>query len=172
MRQCTISLLMSRDLTHKFVKYFLAGHSASQWSFCSCGSTNRSHVCIFFSPKKIKNKSLFVCSTHEPRKNKKKIQKYLHSMSKADIIPIFKFDTSCTAETALTHPWSYCFCCLHNCICLRLYYQFLSISFFCLCSGSGLRYQFTCCPSSAGAVNSCLKHSPKLFFIDGGTGAR
>lgn len=77
----------------------------------------------------------------------------------------FKFESSYTAETAWMHPWSYCFCCIPKCICLWRYCQFLSISF-CLWSGNGLQFQFTCCPVFfAGGVNSCLKHSAKLLLL-------
>lgn len=71
----------------------------------------------------------------------------------------FEVESICTAGTAWTRPWSYCFCYNLN-VCLWRVPQYLLR----LWSGSGLQYQFTCCPRFAGAVNSCLKHSPKLLF--------
>lgn len=140
----------------KWLKSVLAGHSDSQRDFCSCAIPISSHICILSVQRN-------QCSSapHNQRGRTKRDQKKSSQHVKGRHHAQFERESSHTADAAWTHPWSYCLCSIPRCIHLVWSCQLLGISS-CLWAGNGLQYQFTCCASCAGAVNSCLKHSVKL----------
>lgn len=136
----------------KWVKSILAGHADSLWVFCSCASPIRSHICI---------QKITVSAPHN-QLGKTKKDKNIFTACQRQTSGSIQARVISHGRDCMNAPMI--FCCIPKCICLWWYCQFLSISFR-LWSANGLQYQFTCCPSFGEAVNSCLKHSPKLFLL-------